>query len=145
MSGIICAIRGGVASQPTMERAIQAAIETGLPLYFLYVVNIDFMMHTAQSRVQIITKELRELGEFILLSAQTKAESRGVTAEVALREGSVAKEIIELSHQVGADYVVLGRPRQTHAANVFTHDLLSEFGQRLETETGAKVIFAQEM
>ena len=42
MSGIVCAVRGGPASQPTLQRAITLAKETGLPLFFLYVVNLDF-------------------------------------------------------------------------------------------------------
>ena len=43
MPGILCAVRGGPASQPTIAKAIALAQETGLPLYFLYVVNLDFL------------------------------------------------------------------------------------------------------
>ena len=39
MSGIVCAIRGGPDSQPTIRRAISLAKETNLSLYFLYVIN----------------------------------------------------------------------------------------------------------
>ena len=43
MSGVICAVRGGPDSQSTVARAIALARESGLPLYFLYVVNLDFL------------------------------------------------------------------------------------------------------
>lgn len=144
MSGIICAIRGGTASQPTMTQAIRSAQETGLPLYFLYVVNVDFLMQTAHTRVQTISEELRKLGEFILLAAQAQAEAAGVEAEGVIREGDVAEEIVNLSHELTADYVILGRPRRKEHEDVFTHDRLSEFSQHIEQETGAKVIFAEE-
>ncbi|RMF49572.1 MAG: universal stress protein, partial [Anaerolineae bacterium] len=47
MSAIVCAIRGGPASQPTIRRAIALALETSLPLHFLYVVNLDFLSSTS--------------------------------------------------------------------------------------------------
>lgn len=144
MSGIICAIRGGAASQPTIRQAIRTAREVGEPLYFLYVVNVDFLLHTSHSRVQTISRELRELGEFILLTAQTRAEGEGVSAQGILREGSVSEVIVALCHELGADYVILGRPRSRQAENVFTHDMLSDYSQRIEQETGARVIFAEE-
>jgi len=80
MSGIVCAIRGGPASRPTIDRSIQLATETGLPLYFLYVVNLKFLAHTSSSRTHVISKELNEMGEFILLMAQTEAEKKGITS-----------------------------------------------------------------
>ncbi|MCB0240075.1 MAG: hypothetical protein KDH08_15830, partial [Anaerolineae bacterium] len=77
MSGIVCAVRGGPASQPTVSRSIALAAETGLPLYFLYVVNLEFLDHTASSRTHTISKEMAEMGEFILMAAQAKAEAQG--------------------------------------------------------------------
>lgn len=43
MSGIVCAIRGGKSSQPTINQAIHTALKTNLPIYFLYVLNLDFL------------------------------------------------------------------------------------------------------
>ena len=78
MSGIVCAVRGGPASQPTIQRAIALAKETGLPLFFLYVVNLDFLDSTTRSRTHTISKEMAQMGEFILLMAKSKAEAQGV-------------------------------------------------------------------
>jgi len=144
MSGIVCAIRGGPDSQPTIKQAIALAKDNNLPLYLLYVVNVDFLSHTTHTRIRTLSKELREMGEFILLTAQTTAEAQGVTAHGVVREGNVGDEIIGLCHELGADYVVLGRPQTRHEENIFTHDLLQEFSQRIEQETGAKVVFTRE-
>ena len=141
MSGIVCAIRGGAASQPTIEQAIVAAKKTALPLYFLYLVNVNFLMRTAQTRVQVITQQLEEMGEFILLAAQSQAQQQGVTAHDVIRHGDVSEQIIAVCQELTADYVVLGRPLKARAENVFTHDQLQTFGKHIAEETGAKIIF----
>ena len=84
MSGIVCAVRGGPASQPTIHKAILLAQETGQKIHYLYVVNLDFLERTASSRTHTITKELRQMGEFILLTAQVQAQSQGVDADGAI-------------------------------------------------------------
>jgi nucleotide-binding universal stress UspA family protein len=141
MSGIVCAIRGGPDSQPTIARAIDLAQETGLALYFLYVVNLDFLSHTASSRVHTISKEMREMGEFILLMAQETAAQKGISAEGIVRHGNVGEELIGLCHEVEADYLVLGRPKIEQEDTVFTQELFHKFVVRTEEQTGAKVIF----
>ncbi|MGD2158733.1 MAG: universal stress protein [Anaerolineales bacterium] len=142
MSGIVCAIRGGPASRPTIERSIQLAADTGLTLIFLYVVNLDFLSLTASSRTHLISKEMEAMGEFILLNAQTRAEAQGIATEAAIRHGQVGDEIIKLCKEINANYVILGRPKEQDKENVFTHDRLSTFTQHIESESGAKIILA---
>jgi nucleotide-binding universal stress UspA family protein len=142
MSGIVCAVRGGPASQPTIEKAISLAKETGLPLYFLYVVNLDFLSHTASSRVSTVSKEMHQMGEFILLTAQQRAAAQGLAAQGVVRHGNVAEEIIAQCKQIKANHVILGRPQGEEEENIFTFERLKEFGQRIEAESGAKVILA---
>ena len=143
MPGIVCAIRGGPASQPTIARAIALARETSLPLHFLYVVNLDFLSQTPTSRVHTISQEMREMGEFILLMAQETSARQGVTAEGVVRHGSVGEELIGLCQELEADYLVLGKPRVEQEDTVFTHDLLHEFVARTEEQTGATVVFPE--
>jgi nucleotide-binding universal stress UspA family protein len=95
------------------------------------------------TRTQLISKEMHEMGEFILLTAQSTAESRDVRAERVVRHGNVAAEVIGLSREVGADYVVLGRPRLEHEENVFSTDHLKDFSQRIENESGAEVVVVE--
>jgi nucleotide-binding universal stress UspA family protein len=144
MSGIVCAIRGGPASRPTIDKSIQMAIETQLPLYFLYVVNLDFLARSSVSRTNLISEEIYEMGEFILLTAQTQAEAKNIAAQTVVRRGNVGDEIIALCREINANYVILGRPKREHERNVFTSKRLDTFGQRIEDESGALIILADE-
>lgn len=141
MSGIVCAIRGGPHSQPTIDKAIALARETSLPLYFLYIVNLDFLARSTSTRTHTINREMEQMGEFILLAAQSQATDQEVVAEGLVRHGSVREEIIGLCKEFGADYLVLGRPQmEEDEENVFTHARLKLFADLVEGQTGTKVI-----
>jgi nucleotide-binding universal stress UspA family protein len=143
MSGIVCAVRGGPPSKPTIARAITLAQETGELLYFLYVVNLDFLTHTTSTRVHTISEQMSQMGEFILFTAQDTAARQGVSAESVIRHGNIGEEIIELCHELDADYLVMGPPQVEKEASVFTHELLQQFIERTEEQTGAKVILPE--
>ncbi|MCL7454237.1 MAG: universal stress protein [Anaerolineae bacterium] len=140
MSGIVCAIRGGPNSQATIARAVALAHDTNLPLHFLYVVNLDFLSRTSSSRVHTISREMSQMGEFILLTAQAKAAAQGIPAQGLIRQGNVGQEIVDLCHELGADYLVLGRPQVQQEESIFTQDLLQEFIEQTEAQTGARVV-----
>lgn len=144
MSGIVCAIRGGPTSQPTIHRAIALAQELEGQIHFLYVVNLDFLERTASSRTHTITKEMRQMGEFILLTAQVQAQKQGVVANGAVREGNVGQEIISFCQETQADYVVLGSPRGEHETNAFTRESLNRFARLIEESSGAKAVLIGE-
>jgi nucleotide-binding universal stress UspA family protein len=144
MSGIVCAVRGGPASQRTISKAIDLARQTDLPLYFLYVVNLDFLSLTQTSRVHTISHEMHQMGEFILLMAEQASARQGVEAEGIVRHGSVAAEVIALCHELNVDYLVLGRPRLEREDTVFTQEKLKAFVERTEEQTGAIVVFPEE-
>lgn len=144
MSGIVCAVRGGPDSQPTINRAISLAKETDLTLFFLYIVNLDFLDHTASSRTHTISKEMAQMGEFILLAAQAKAETQGIKAQGVIKNGHVTEEIVALCHEVSATYLVIGQPQFKNEDNVFTAALHKAFIQHIETQTGAQVVLPEE-
>ncbi len=143
MSGILCAVRGGPASQGPIELGIQLAKETGERLHFLFVVNLDFLKMTETSRTHVLSEEMRGLGEFILLTAQAKADKSGVIAEGSVRQGDVMEEIVTLAKELEVSHIVLGRPRLEDQASVFTPDRLQSFVKFLEEETGSKVMLAE--
>lgn len=143
MSAIVCAIRGGPASQATIARSITLAKETGLPLYFLYIVNLDFMSHTSSTRTHTISEEMHQMGEFILLQAQATASERGISAEGVVRQGDVGPEIVTLCHELDADYLVLGRPLAQKEESIFTQELLAQFVALAEEQTGAQVVLTE--
>jgi nucleotide-binding universal stress UspA family protein len=144
MAGILCAVRGGPDSQATIAQAISLAKQTGLPLNFIYVVNLDFLTHTTRSRVHVISKEMRQMGEFILLAARSSAAAQGVTAEGMVRQGDVGAEIVTACHELGAEYLVLGRPQFEREESLFTQELLTRFIAETEKQTGATVVFPPE-
>lgn len=144
MSGIVCAIRGGPHSLPTINIAVSLARETELPLYFLYVVNLDFLTRTTSTRTHTINQEMEEMGEFILLGAQGWATEQGVSAEGLVRHGDIRQEIVDLCHEVTADYLVIGRPQlEGDEDNVFTHARLKRFTDQVEEQTGAQVVMPE--
>jgi len=143
MTGIVCAIRGGPHSQPTILQAISTARQYQIPVHFLYVVNLDFLEHTEQSRTHVIEQEMRSMGEFICLKAQIEARREGVQANIVVREGNVAEEIIAVCQEVKADYVIIGRPKGEHENNLFDLERLEKFKQMLETRSGVTVIYSQ--
>lgn len=140
MSGIVCAVRGGPDSRQTIAKAIHLAADSDQKIYFLYVINLDFLTHTQSSRIHSITAEMRQMGEFILLSAQTAASGRKVESEGVVRQGDVGEEIVGLCHEVAANYVILGTPQTETEENIFSIQRLNTFRERLEKETGAEVI-----
>jgi len=143
MPGIISAIRGGPGSQPTIEKAIAFSKEQNLPLYFLYVVNLDFLARTETSRTQFLSQEMREMGEFILLLASERAARQNVDVKTFVRQGEFRDELIQLCHELNADYVILGQPRRQKDTDLFTSQQLSDFVNHLEVETGASVILVE--
>jgi nucleotide-binding universal stress UspA family protein len=143
MPGIVCAIRGSPDSQPTIDKAISLARETNFPIYFLYVVNLDFLSRTESSRTSTLSDELEHMGEFILLAAQEKIKAQKVTTEGIIKHGKVDEEIVGLTKEIQADYVVLGLPQGVEEKDVFAIDRIKELYKQIESEAGAKVVFAE--
>ena len=143
MSGIICAIRGGPASQPTIARAIALAQETGLPLTFLYVVDLDFLRHATGTHIHTIAHEMQQMGEFILLAAQATAGAQQVEAQREVRQGRLVEVVAALCRELQADYVVVGRPQVRPEESVFTHDRLEQFAENIQAATGARVVVTE--
>ncbi len=141
MSGILCAIRGGPSSQPTIAASIQLASETEETIYFLYVVNLDFLTHTISSKTDHISKELEEMGEFILLGAQEQAHQEGVEADIIIRKGTVVDEIISCCEELKPIYVILGRPQEDGEDNLLNLERLHAFAERIESTCHARVIY----
>jgi nucleotide-binding universal stress UspA family protein len=144
MAGILCAIRGGPSSQPTVAASIQIATETGETIHFLYVVNLDFLTRTASSKTSHISQEMREMGEFILLSAQEQATKMDVSSEGVIRDGQVMDEIIAYCAELDPTYVVLGRPQEEQEDNLLTSDRLQAFADQITEVCQASVVFSSE-
>lgn len=140
MSGIVCALRGGLDSRATITRAITLAQEAGLPLHFLYVVNRGLVSDTTSRSAHTAAEQLRQMGNSMVLEAQAIANSHGIPAQGAVRCGYVEDEIAGMCRDVDADYLVLSQSASHKEENVFTPERLARFCARIEREAGAKVV-----
>ena len=129
MPGIVCAIRGGPNSQPTIDKAIELSLEMDLEVHFLFIVNLEFLQTSYKSHLNTIEEEIHQMGEFILLDVTSRASDKGIKANSFIRKGIVSEEIIKLCLEVSADYVILGKPKSDSDKNVITSDTLSEFAK----------------
>ncbi len=140
MGVILCAIRGGPECLPTIAQAITLAQETRLPVHFLYVVNRDLLSSANGAQARAISGQIRQMGKSVLRTALALASTQGVTAQGVIRQGNVGNEIASLCRDLGADYLILGRPQAHEERNVFSEALLPQFIEQIEKQTGAKVV-----
>lgn len=140
MRNIICALRGGPASQSTIAHAIALAQQKAHQLTFLYVVNLDFLSHTMKSRTASMVEDIRQMGEMILLMAVETAAASGVDAQMAVREGEVAEQIVMLCAELNADYVVVGAPLLAHQMDVFTMEQVQTLSSELSHTCQAELV-----
>lgn len=142
MSLILCATRGGEASIPTQEKAIQLAKEQGVALAFLYVADSSFLNKTAAAVVVDVDEELTNMGEFLLTMAVERAAARNVSAEPVIRTGIIRDVLPEVAQQLGASTIVLGRP--SGDSSRFQESEFEKFSSWLQEQTGATIVVHEE-
>lgn len=142
MSLILCATRGGEASIPTQEKAIELAKERELALAFLYVADSSFLNKTAAAVVVDVDEELTNMGEFLLTMAVERASEHGVTAEPVIRSGVIRDVLPEVARELGATTIVLGRP--AGESSRFQESEFEKFREWLKAETDAEVVVHEE-
>lgn len=142
MSLILCATRGGEASIPTQEKAIQLAKEQGVALAFLYVADSSFLNKTAAAVVVDVDEELTNMGEFLLTMAVERAAARNVSAEPIIRTGIIRDVLPEVAQQLGANTIVLGRP--SGESSRFQESEFEKFSSWLQEQTGATIVVHEE-
>jgi len=140
MGTILCATRGGEASQAAQDAAIDIALRTGSRLVFLYVVDLSFLERAQAQHIVDVGGEVARMGQFLLTMAKERAKARGVEAKTICRKGKPREEIKRAVKEEGADVVVLGRP--SGKGDFFPEEALYAFAQELEQETGAEVVIA---
>lgn len=137
MSGVVCPIRGGHESRPTIESAIHHAKERNLPIYFLFVIDLGMMGLTeVPAHTKIISHEMANLASFVLLTAKIEAKRKDIQAEGFTRFGHLADEIIALIQEKTADMVVLGQTRTGKEREITTNSLAT----KIQDQTQAEVI-----
>jgi hypothetical protein len=141
MSGILCAVRGGLESRATITQAIGLARTTGLPVQFVYVLNEELVAGTGSDRGRAVANQLRQMGESVLLAAQALANSHGVLARGSGRQGNVEDEIAGACRELGAEYLVLNRPREGKDGR--SSPISAQFAERLRKQAGTEIVWSE--
>ena len=137
MKKILCATRGGAASQRTQDAVIAMAQEEGATILFLYIVDVEFLRLTARGvRHDVVTAELEHMGEFLLEMACERAAAQGVVTESCLRHGPLIEALESAAREEGTDAIAFGRPAGPESS--FSLADLEALTARLEEDTGIK-------
>jgi nucleotide-binding universal stress UspA family protein len=137
---ILCPIRGGKQSAKTVDRAIELALESSSRLFFLYIVDVDFLGYATVARVRLMAEELKETGHFALSILCDKARAQGVTrVESIIREGPIREVIRTVIRELDANVLVAGRPVRTPQTPSFSATEFENFLASLAEETGVRV------
>lgn len=133
MKTILNPTRGGPASQPNQDFAIELAKERNADLIFLYVSNVRFLNRVASPVLVDIEEELDEMGEFMLAMAQERAEKAGVPTRTMVRRGGFRQVLQKIIEEEQVQTVILGSP--TQETGITTRDYLQDLTDLLRTET----------
>ncbi|MGD8632963.1 MAG: universal stress protein, partial [Anaerolineales bacterium] len=110
MKKILTPTRGGEASKPNQDRAIQLAKEQDAELYFLYIADVSFLDRLASPVLVDMEAELSEMGEFVLAIAQERAAKQGVDAKALVQSGVFSEVIATVIEEHEIDTLILGSP-----------------------------------
>lgn len=138
MNTILCTTRGGEASYPNQDRAIQLAKEQASPLIFLHVTNIEFLDRLSSPVLVDVESELIHMGEFVLAMAQERAEKAGIEADTVCKSGDLKQALEEVIEEFNIHTVVLGSPEGETALT--TESYLQGLIQTLLETQGVEVI-----
>lgn len=134
---IVCATRGGEGSRAAQLHAIRAAQDGGVPLTFLYVVDVNMLAGVDEKLVDAVRAELQWLGGALLRVAKQRAEQVGVDVSIVILEGVVRDEIVRYIRANQASLLLLGAPRGTTSR--FGDDAIELFAHAIEQESGTTV------
>ena len=135
---ILCPTRGGKASYANQDRAIALAKERDSDLLFLYVSNVKFLGLTSLPFIVDIETELDEMGEFILIMAQERAEKAGVHAEITVERGVFDKVLKAVIQEQQISTVVLGSSKE--GTGITTEEYVQKLGETISQELGVEFI-----
>ncbi len=137
---ILCAVRGGLESEKTIEYAISLAKKETALLLFLYVVSLELFMTSSKARIKAITKELSRMGEFVLLMAQAKAATEGLSADTYVRQGNITDEILATCQEMRVEVLVLGKAQEGYEDGFFDIKAQGAFVEKMKLDFGVRVI-----
>ncbi|WP_411964361.1 universal stress protein [Haloferax sp. YSMS24] len=131
---ILVPIDGSDSMTPIVEDAAEFAATREASVYLLYVVDKRAFLTLAQERQDEVCEELEAKGSDALETARATMEEYGVEANVTLRHGDPADEILDYAHEIDADLIAMG----THAR--FEDNILGSVSRSVVIESDIPVL-----
>ncbi len=135
---VLCATRGGRASQPTHARAIQIAGDMNAEIIFLYVFDKNALPREATPLVINVEAQIRHMRHFLDQTAARQAEQAGVHSRVIVRAGSLLEQIQSIAREEEICVAILGNPKER--SGLFKRDALRSMAKEIASSTGMEVI-----
>jgi nucleotide-binding universal stress UspA family protein len=139
---ILCATRGGRASQPMHEKAIELAKDRNAELVFLYVFDQSALQRVVTPIVINAEAQVNQMLAYLQATAQEQARQAGVPAQVLVRIGILRDEIKAAVDTEQVTLIVLGSPMED--SSVFQLQGLRKFADEIEQETDTPVLISSE-
>ncbi len=137
MNFILYPTRGGDRTYRNQNKVQELAQERGEGLLLLYVANVHFLDNIAGPvHVELLERDLEEMGAFLLALAQEHAEEAGLAVESIVRHGEFGQSVLDAIAQNPVTAVVLGRPAHDDAFT--TVDFISNFARALALDPGVE-------
>lgn len=135
---ILCATRGGQASQPTHQKAIELAQAQGAELLFLYIFDRQILQKFATPIVINVEAQVEHMLTFLRTTAQEQARQAGVRARVVIRTGNLREQIKTVAREEQVNLIVLGSPAGN--SSLFVREALHALAAEVEEATGISVL-----
>jgi cation:H+ antiporter len=135
---ILCATRGGEASQPTHLKAIEIAREQNAELLFLYVFDKSILQKIATPILINVEAQIDHMLSYLQNTAQEQARQAGVHARIVVRTGNVFEQIIAVGEEESVTQIILGTP--SGRTSTFEREAIISFANKIEKSTGIPVL-----
>jgi cation:H+ antiporter len=134
---ILCATRGGEASQPAHQKAIALAQARNAHLIFLYVFDPQTLQKIATPIVFSVEDQMEKMLAYLQTTAQEQAFQAGVRARAIVRTGELIDQLIQVGREEDIDLIMLGRP--TVESSVFGEKRFRSLVYEIEQKTNIPV------
>lgn len=105
---VLVATDGDERSEDVLEHALAIAADNDATLHGLYVVDRRVYSVAFDDGPTEKKAELRAAGEDALARVETAAEERGVSVDVAIRDGDPERLVADYADEIDADLIVVG-------------------------------------
>jgi nucleotide-binding universal stress UspA family protein len=142
---ILVPVDGSELSHDAFEQAVELAKLVGSSITVLHVIEHYIMDHTMVegqdliAAVNLVQTETREQARRMLKDYEDIGEKEGVEIKIAVREGPVAGEIVEMSRKY--DLIIIG----SHGKSRLTSFFLGSVAERVSRHAHCPVMLVREL